>query len=376
VNLLAENARIAPTYDRPGPFVTVYLDATRSTENAEHEIEVRWRDVREELRRHGADEQSLEAIQEGIAGDVHTPGRHGLVLVAARGELCFADPFPGPPAQSTGRVAALPHLVPYLAQRATDVPHIVVVADRTGADIISVAAGGATEKESVAGEAQHPISRTGRNTWSERQFQNRVENNWEKNARNVADEVTRLTRQLSAPLVVVAGEVRASHMVADDLASALGPGVTVTLVDEGGRAPGASPEALESAVHEQVLRHVWRERREVLEHLRQNLGRHEYAVAGAAEVAEALRMSQVDTVVLSDDPSSTLQAWVGPQPTEFGLDDAEATTLGISEVDHDRYDAALLRAVVGTGARLVVTPGGHQYLPDGIGALLRYEVAS
>jgi hypothetical protein len=128
-------------------------------------------------------------------------------------------------------------------------------------------------------------------------------------------------------------------------------------------------------VHEQVLRAAWRERRGVLEHLQQNLGRGEYAVAGVAAVTEALRKSQVDTVVLSDDPSSTLTAWVGQRPGEFGLDDSEAPALGVDEPEHDRFDAALVRAVVGTGARLLITPGAHDYLPEGIGALLRYADA-
>ena len=33
----------------------------------------------------------------------------------------------------------------------------------------------------------------------------------------------------------------------------------------------------------------------------------------------------------------------------------------------------LVRAVVGTGAQLAVTPNAHDYLPEGIGALLRYD---
>jgi hypothetical protein len=79
-------------------------------------------------------------------------------------------------------------------------------------------------------------------------------------------------------------------------------------------------------------------------------------------------------VIISDDPTSTLRAWFGAAPSEFGLVGSEE---GATEqpVGEDRYDAALLRAVVATGARLLVTPGAHEYLPDGIGALLRYETA-
>jgi peptide subunit release factor 1 (eRF1) len=132
---------------------------------------------------------------------------------------------------------------------------------------------------------------------------------------------------------------------------------------------------LRAAVHEAVLQQVWRERRDVLEHLQQNLGRQEYAVAGVRPVVEALRMSQVDTIVISDDPSSPLTAWLGPGLTEFGIDDEEAAAMGVTDVRHDRLDAALVRAAVGTNARLVVTPGGHAYLPEGIGALLRFQTA-
>ena len=83
--------------------------------------------------------------------------------------------------------------------------------------------------------------------------------------------------------------------------------------------------------------------------------------------------SQADTVVVSDDPSSTLRAWVGPNPTDFGLDDSEASALGVQEVQHDRFDSALVRAVHGTGAHLLVVPGPHAIAEDGIGALLRYD---
>jgi hypothetical protein len=86
-------------------------------------------------------------------------------------------------------------------------------------------------------------------------------------------------------------------------------------------------------------------------------------------------MAQVDTLVISDDPSSPLTAWVGPGLTDFGLDEAEAEATGVTAVQRDRLDAALVRAAVGTHARLVVTPGGHAYLPEGIGALLRFQTA-
>lgn len=370
MSVLASEDRLATVYDHSGPFVTVYLDATRSTESGEREVGLRWRAARAALEQQGADPSALAALDARIDADVGTPGRHGLVLVAAEGLVCLADTLHRAPASSSGTVSALPHLMPYLAQRATEVPHVVVVTDRTGADILAVGADGATTTRTVEGQAQHPVHRTGRDDWSERHFQLRVENTWQANARDVAAAVSRVATETAARLVVVAGDVRARHLVADDLASALNAGVALAVVDEGGRAAGASADALEAVVHHEVLRVAWRQRHEVLEHLNQNLGRGEYAVAGANEVAQALRMAQVDTVVLSDDPSSTLRAWIGAAPSEFGLAGSESEG---EPVEHDRYDAALVRAVIATGAKLLITPGAHDYVPDGIGALLRYE---
>lgn len=360
-------------FEHHGPFVTVYLDATRSTEQGAREVALRWREVRERLAADGASEPTLDAIAAAIDEDASTPGQHGLLIVAADDEVLLADELRHPPAHSAARLAPLPHLLPYLAQHAIDEPHVVVVADRTGADLLVVPAHGAAGQQTVAGGRSYPMHRTATADWSERHFQDRVENTWESNAKDVAAAVNKTVAESGARLVIVAGDVRARSLIAEAYGEP--PGITVRTIEEGGRAAGSSTEALQDAVHEEVLRHAWRARRGVLEHLQANLGRKEYAVAGLAAVVAALRMSQADTVVLSDDPSSTRTAWVGPNATDFGLDDAEAAELGITDVEHDRFDAALVRAVLGTGARLLVTPGAHDYLPDGIGALLRYETA-
>ena len=366
--------RLAGVYDQPGPFVTVYLDASRDTEQGTQEVTLRWRDVRDHLAGEGADDAALDAVEAAIGEDAGSGGRHGLVAVAANGQLLFADHLPQPPARSVGVLAPLPHLLPYLAQHATAETHVVVLADRTGADLLLVPATGEPEGETVHGGTSYPMHRTATADWSERHFQLRVENTWEANAKDVAAAVGRMVAQHAAKLVVIAGDVRARHLIADALGAT--PGVDVRLVEEGGRAAGSSAETLHRAVQDEVLRHAWRQRRELLEHLQQNLGRHEYAVAGVPDVVRALRKAQAHTVILSDDPSSTLTAWVGPRATDFGLDDAEAADLGVTAPEHDRFDAALVRAVLGTGARLAVTPGAHDYLPDGIGALLRYDDAA
>jgi hypothetical protein len=131
---------------------------------------------------------------------------------------------------------------------------------------------------------------------------------------------------------------------------------------------------LHEAVREQLLKVWWARRRSVLEHLQQNLARGHFAVAGLEGVVEAVRAGVADTVVLSDDPSSTLRAWVGPQPLQFALSAEDVRGMGVEDPAEVRFDAALPRAVVGSGADLLVTPNAHKYVADGIAALLRADL--
>jgi phosphoglycolate phosphatase-like HAD superfamily hydrolase len=362
-------------YGADGPFVTVYLDATRATESGAHEVELRWRELRGQLIEQGADDADLVALDGAVDDDRGVAGRHGLVLVAAGGKVVFGARLARPPARPDARVAPLPHLVPFLAQQSRHVPHVLVVADRTGADIAVELSADQVEHESVEGTHEYPLHRTSTADWSEWHFQTRVENAWQANARDVAAEVTRRAKQTGAKLVVLAGDERARTLIREALSGSLNPATTITDVSAGGRGEGSSESALAAAARDAVLHEIWRERRELLEHLQQNLGRGEYAVAGVSAVVDALRKAQADTVVLSDDPSSTLVAYVGPNATDFGMDEDELNAMGVAQPQRDRFDAALLRAVTGTGARLVVTPNAHDYLPEGIGALLRYETA-
>ena len=363
----AELTQLKHLYELPGPFVTVQLDATRSTQSGEHEVELRWRGVRERLANGGADAADVDAVGTAVAED-REAGPHGLVVVASGGSVVFAGKLDDPPAHDTAAVSRLPHLMPYLAGRAQHVPYLLAVADRTGADISIWPHRGNARDATVDGD-RYPVHRTGRDDWSEWHFQNRVENTWEANARDVVDEVVLRANDAGVELVVLAGDERACALIRAGLDTAGAPPVAEVA---GARGEGGGP--LDDAVRDAVLHHVWARRRELLEHLQQNLGRERYAAAGVPDVVAALRQGQVDTVVLSHDPSSTLRAWVGPQPLDFALSKEDMLATGVADPVEDRLDAALLRAIVGSGARLLVTPNAHDYVADGIAALLRYEV--
>jgi hypothetical protein len=359
---------LSTVFEHDGPFATVYIDATRANENGAHEVALRWRALRESLAEKGAEAHDIDALDSALGDDVESSG---LVLVAAGGQLVFRDALAQRPSPELVHVGALPRLMPYFAQRGVQTRYLTVTVDREGADI-APAPWMRAEPVEVSG-SHGPVHKTGRNTWDELEFQRRVENAWEANARDVADTVTALAAAQSIELVIVTGDPRARALLIDQLTSGLRAGTEVVSAEAGGREPGPGTAEHEEAIHDAVLRHEWRKRREILEHLQQNVGRERFGVVGLGAVVDAVRSAAVDTLVISDDPSSTVRAYVGPEPTQLGLTEQELHDMGVPDPREDRFDSALVRGVVGTGARLLVTPGAHDYMPDGVGALLRYD---
>jgi hypothetical protein len=367
--------RLHRLYRQPGPFATVYLDASRQTESGAQEIELRWREARHKLGTAGAPDGAIEALGAAIeqGPDRAAAGPHGRVLVAAGGAVEFDEILPVPPAQTRASWSPVPHLMPYFARRGPTIGHVIVVADRTGADLAAVTPG-AFEVGAATVEATrtYPIHKSSTADWSERHFQRRVDQVVEHNAREIADVLAKLVTDVQAELVVIAGDPRVRGLLRDDLANILAPhSADIVSVPEGGRGDGASAAALDEAVHRAVLRRAWGVRHRVLEHLRQNVGRNDHAATGVEDVMTALREARAATVIVSDDPSSPMRAWVGPEPVQFGLSRGDLDAMGVSDPQEDRFDAALVRAAIGTGADLVVTPNAHHYLPGGVAALLR-----
>jgi hypothetical protein len=95
--------------------------------------------------------------------------------------------------------------------------------------------------------------------------------------------------------------------------------------------------------------------------------------AGLADVVTRLQRGQADTVLLINDASSTDKLWIGPgDPSLVSVDAGTLRESGVDNPQQVRADAALLRAIVGTDADLVLVQPGEVALEHGIGAVLRY----
>jgi hypothetical protein len=352
-----------------GPGVaTAYLDTSRNVPKAAQMIDTRWQAARSELAAAGADQATLDALAAAVGGHREPGGPPGQVLVGAGGKLLYDGTLPHPPRRATTRWAPLPHLMPLVAQFPPVVPYVLVVADRVGAQI-EVHGPGADQEQSVSGR-DWPVHKAHAGGWSELRHQHKVENTWQENARQVAEVVDNDVRRIGARLLLLAGEVRARA----ELARALDERSRAVLaeIEAGGRGDENAERALEREVQQLVAQAAAAQDAAVVERYRQESGQRDRAAAGLAATLTALWQSQVETLLVVDDPSADATAWVGPEPVQLALTGSELRDLGVPDPRQDRLDAALVRAAAGTHANVVTLAAGQLDLSDGLGAVLRY----
>jgi hypothetical protein len=360
---------LRPLFSRPGPWASVYLDATRAEENAEHQIELRWRALRERLAEQGADDATLDALQEAVSGAPYRPGRYGLALFATGGDVALVEPLPAPPPVDLAAYGPLPHAMPLVAQRGEEVPYVRVLSDRTGAEITGLTVGGAPRTREVRGSGTFPMTKVHAGGWSSRRYDQAVEETWKRNAGDTAAAVTELAAAVGAEVIVVGGDVRSGPLIAEQLPKRWRDRVVVT--DAGDRAP-APDDALDDITVQAIADVADRHARDAID--RYNVQRGEGSGStGLPDVVLRLQRGQADTVLLINDASSTDKLWIGPDdPSLIAYEASELRESGIEPVQV-RADAALLRAIVGTDADLVLVTPDEVELSHGIGAILRYN---
>lgn len=361
---------LRPLYDRPGPWASVYLDASHDAEDAAAVVDLRWRALRERMAEQGAPPETLDAVERELQRRPAAAGRYGLAIFAAGGEAVLTEYLSAPPRRELAAYAPLPHVMPLVAQRGEEVAWLRVLTDRTGADLSGVDAGGVPRRATVRGGETHPIRKVKPGGWAQARFQREAETTWRRNAGDVAKATAAVADQLAPEVLVIAGDVRARQMLLTQLPKRWQERAVQT--DAGSRAAGADPEALDDVTVQAVAEAADRHTRAAIDRYAEQEG----AGAGLAAVVEALRREQVAQLLIVDDPSSTAELWVGTEPSHLALDDGELREMGVAEPVRARADAALVRALAGTGAELVLVGPDDVDLPDGVGAVLRYTDAA
>ncbi|MDP9389758.1 MAG: hypothetical protein M3Q48_18040 [Actinomycetota bacterium] len=348
----------------PGPFATVYLTTESAVDNAAYHSEQRWRSLRGELAEAGATEEILGAV-DPLVPDAHQEGKC-LGVVAGAGIL-HVEHDADPPRRDMVRWATLPSLVPLLEWRQARPPHVVVVTDRRGADLVVVRRE-LPDVQREAGGADDPIARSSPGGWSQRRFQERAENTWEHNADDVAREITRLAMATAARLVVVAGDVRAVQLLRDALPEEV---ATIVEVVPGSRSVDSSFGGIADDVAAAVEAAVAADTDALLAKFREELGQADRAVDGAVATLEALAMGRVEVLLVHDDPDDARTAWFGQEPTQVGANADTVAAFGAAPpVEGRLVDVAVAAALrTGAGIRVVPTPDWPR---EGLGAILRW----
>ena len=349
-----------------GPFVTVYLNTESAIENAEQRAEQRWKTLRAELAESGAPDSALEAV-DPIVGGAHQWGECLAVIATSEG-LAHVEHGPFGPTQDLGRVAPLPSLAGIIEWRQLAPPHVTVLADRQGADLIAVRIG-MPEISVEAGGATDPLTKSSPGGWSQRRYQQRAENTWAENAEDAAQQLMKLIDAVEADLVVAAGDVRALQLLREALPQ---QALDLLRVVEGGRGADGSKEEITEEAAELVRTAANEATEALLEKFREEKGQQDKAVDGAGPTAEALSMGQLHVLLVGAEPDDDRLAWFGPDPIPVSVERQPLTDLGVDSPQEGRLVDVLIRAALATGAGVRIIPpvGGPA---EGVGGLLRWS---
>lgn len=318
---------LRPVYENAGPCVSLCLDTSRGSESGAEAVGLRWRHARRELSGAGADEQTLDAIEELIVDPAYTaPGR---AFFASRGKIVLTEALPNPPPGHAmwGR----PDPLPFLLHRPETLPHLRILVDRKGADITAIGEG--RLEESVHGR-EWPIRKVRQGGWSEQHYQRSAEETWKENAKQVAATVQDMAAEVGAELIVIDGDVRARELLVGYLDDKTEE--KAVFGSHGTRAAGGDPRLWEEEVQKLIDERLAQQRASRVDAFLRGA-----AVTGMDPTLDALRKGQVDVLLANAEP-----------PGGRGLE--------------------LIEAAVRTRAVFQAVPQSELALTDHVGAVLRY----
>jgi peptide chain release factor subunit 1 len=348
-----DSERLRPLLTAPGPFASVYFEDSHDTQDADAQLELRWRGLREQLEELGADKSVTADMERAVLGVRPPIGRSGRGVIAGADGVVLNEHLIRPTAAPIVRLSKLPYVIPIVEHGFQDLNYLLVAVDHTGADI-TVRATGKVRSETVEAEDADP--------------QLRNEEAGSKNLRAVADRVEAILGDNGAEAVFVMGEVRSR---ADFLATL--PHQVRALVVEiqvGARHSGHDGDEVQAAIEAELLKRRLAVIDAAAQRFTAEVGRQSgLAAEGLGPVCSSLRQGAVDTLIIGDIGEATVVA------------DDELTTLaptaevlseqGAAPARTLRADEALPMFAVSVSASLVRTD--ERIAPaDGVGAVLRY----
>ncbi len=336
---------LQPLYAAEGPYATVYLEGRSPGDDASQQVRLRWNDLREQLHTAGADDASLEALEERVLdstpGEMQTDGR---VLVAAGGSVLLEEAWDA--ALGTGDRAHWgddPELGAWVRERDRAVRMLVAIVDQNSAVVRHevVAEQHAQQEQAeqhVEGSSVEDVHQPREGALAHRTMQRRAEEAVQQNARDIAAHLDSAAKSFVPDVLVLAGETQGRTAVADALSEKLGS--ICTQVERGGTDDDRAEQVLADELRELASQETDRRMRETAERLQQAQAHH-LAVVGAEQVAAAARMAAVETLLLAPEPTAN--------------------------------EGSLLRACAQEGGAAALADAD---MTDGVGAILRFATTT
>lgn len=353
----------------PGPFVTVHVGAESAVEQAADRYDAAWKSVLQSLEADGVPQPVRDALW--AARGEHSDGAARLVVadLSSRSVVLSAPVSTRPPTDTTTQ-GPLPRLLPLLSDLTSQVPHVVVLADRTGADVAAYFDVERVAREvTVKGRTLH-LKKVQGGGWAHHRYQHRSENQWKENGEDIAATVAQLAAQIDAQLVVAVGDEREVSMVAKALPTEWQDRYVVL---PGGRGRDGSEQLVEQRVRDTVALHVAHETLDLLAQFAQERGQAKRACDGVEDVVQALRKAQVQTLLVTTELPQDATLFYGDEPAVLGSSREEVAGLGAERISEGPALEVLVRAALGTGADVQVVPHEPKEAPNGgVGAVLRY----
>lgn len=359
------------------PAAAVFLGAPPDVAN-EYRLswETRWAPLAAALRRDGAAEADVSALEKALAAPASSRTARGSAQVAgfARGGRVVAvvttTGWNGPDHATFGSPA---HVVPLLQWQQERPPYVLCVTDRTGADLETcIGAGCDPVRASVEGPDDE-IERNAPGGWeglAQGRYQRRAEDSWAHNAAAAAEAVTSALHSAEARILVIGGDVRAVQLLREKLPAGVLRGVTVKEIPAGRSADGSEkgrPQLVEAAVREAVAEQtaaLW-------ERFLEERSPHGLSVEGAHETIVALSGGRVATLFVTADAVAG-KAWFGAAPTDV-VPVGAGYPIPPDARKGPLVDVAV-RAAVLTGADVRVIPAGAGYWPmEGVAGICRFH---
>lgn len=365
-------ATLRDVLTHPGPVATVSLEARSPSEDAATQVDLRWRDLLDQLDSQGADADVIGSLR-----DVPEQGREGWqqasghVVVAAASGVLFAAPVDAAlGAGDWAQWGPLPRLGDYVRARSHATRLLLVVGDREGATVhqLTVAAHTGTRElvgEHVQGGSRHsPRKPRGGGV-----AHTRAEVASYRNADDVVAHLREVVGQFRPEALVLAGEVQGRAALRSQFPDQWAEFTIET--GSGGRDSGVIDEQLDAELYDIGGRIAAERAEQTMERFHSGLPERTCA-QGRDATMHAARTGAVQTLLVEQGVPVAGQVLIGHEPEQLATDAEVLALLDVTEPQQEDAEPALLRACAALGGQLLEVPSGSG-IADGVGALLRFD---